>query len=425
VTPLRILLVDDDAFQLRLLTRQLEMQGQDQVHASTSGQQALTLLKEQPAGEQLIFLDLNMPGMDGVEFIRRLVDISYTGALVLVSGEDARILETAEHLARAHRLHVLGHLSKPVQSENLKTLLERWRKAAPAASGKVAKRYGAEEVRRAIAGGELENYYQPKVEVVSGALSGVEALVRWRHPADGMVFPDSFIGVAEENGLIDDLTRVVLIAALEQSRRWRDEGLPMRVAINVSMHNLARLEFADFVLSQVVRCGVAAEDLILEVTESRLMTNILAPLDILTRLRLRRVGLSIDDFGTGHSSLSQLRQIPFDELKIDRSFVHGAGKDKTRRAIFSASLGMARQLGMKTVAEGVEDLADWEFLRQQGCDLAQGYFIARPMPAGELRAWLAGWEVRHPAFIDAAPADPTHTASQHFAGIESKGPIGG
>jgi len=144
-----------------------------------------------------------------------------------------------------------------------------------------------------------------------------------------------------------------------------------------------------------VRSGVAANDLILEVTESRLMSDVLAPLDILTRLRLKHISLSIDDFGTGHSSLMQLRDIPFDELKIDHSFVHGAGQDKTRRAIFTASLGMARQLGMKTVAEGVEDRADWNFLRQQGCDLAQGYFIAEPMPAGELHDWLNDWETRH------------------------------
>lgn len=389
-----ILLVDDEAFQLQLLSRQLAILGRDQVQVCTSGQQALTLLEKQPVGEQLIFLDLNMPDMDGVEFIRHLVDISYAGALVLVSGEDERILETAVRLARAHQLLVLGHLSKPVQSGSLKMLLDRWRKAVPAASGKVAKRYGAEEVRRAIAGGELVNHYQPKVNVASGALNGVETLVRWQHPADGLVQPDDFISLAEENGLIDDLTRVVLIAALEQSRRWRDEGLTLRVAVNVSMHNLARLEFADFVLGEVVRCGMAAEDLILEVTESCLMTDVLAPLDILTRLRLKRISLSIDDFGTGHSSLAQLRDIPFDELKIDQSFVHGASQDKTRQAIFSASLGIARQLGMTTVAEGVEDRADWNFLRQQGCDLAQGYFIACPMPAGELRSWLADWDAR-------------------------------
>ncbi len=393
--PAYILLVDDDVFQLQLLTHQLAILGQGQVHACTSGQEALNLLDGQPVGEQLIFLDLNMPGMDGVEFIRRLVDIPYTGALILVSGEDARILETAEHLARAHHLLVLGSLSKPVQPDNLEELLKLWHKAVPEAMHKTSKRYGVDEVRHAIVSGELVNFYQPKVEIESGTLSGVEALVRWQHPVDGLVFPDVFIGIAEENGLIDELTRVVLIAALEQSRQWSNEGLMLRMAVNVSMHNLARLDFADFVLAEVTRCGVAAEDLILEVTESRLMTDVLAPLDILTRLRMKRISLSIDDFGTGHSSLSQLREIPFDELKIDQSFVHGAGQDTTRRAIFSASLGIARELGMKTVAEGVEDREDWDFLFQQGCDLAQGYFISRPIPAAKLHAWQVDWEARH------------------------------
>jgi PAS domain S-box-containing protein len=394
VEPANVLLVDDDVFQLQLLARQLAVLGLEQVAACASGQEALNRLDAQPVGEQLILLDLNMPGMDGVEFIRQLVERQYTGALVLVSGEDTRILETAERLARAHHLTVLGHLNKPVQFEFLEALLNSWHSTSPTAAGKVARRYDTKEVRRAINGGELVNYYQPKVDVVSGALTGIETLVRWQHPDDGLVLPEDFIGIAEESGLIDDLTHVVLAEALRQTRYWLDQGLMLRVAVNVSMHNLARLEFAEFVLGEVVRSGVAAENLILEVTESHLMTDVLAPLDIITRLRLKHVSLSIDDFGTGHSSLSQLRDIPFDELKIDRSFVHGASQDKTRRAIFTASLGMARQLGMKTVAEGVEDRTDWDFLRQQGCDLAQGYFIARPMPGDQLPAWLADWETR-------------------------------
>lgn len=399
MTPPHILLVDDEVFQLQLLSRQLAVLGLGQVDACTSGQQALTLLEAQPVGEYLIFLDLNMPGMDGVEFVRRLMDLPYSGALVLVSGEDERILDTVERLARAHRLNVLGHMNKPVQIESLESLLDAWRRKASKTAGQAPKHYGAEEVRRAIVGGELVNYYQPKVDVASGTLTGVETLVRWRHPDDGLVFPDQFIDVAEEHGLIDELTRVVLAKALGQTRRWQNEGLKLRVAVNVSMRNLARLDFAEFVLSELVRSGVAANDLILEVTESRLMTDVLAPLDILTRLRLKHISLSIDDFGTGHSSLSRLRDIPFDELKIDRSFVHDAGKDKTRDAIFGASLGVARQLGMKTVAEGVEDRADWNYVRQQSCDLAQGYFIAQAMPAEELHAWLVGWEARYPELI--------------------------
>jgi EAL domain-containing protein (putative c-di-GMP-specific phosphodiesterase class I) len=148
---------------------------------------------------------------------------------------------------------------------------------------------------------------------------------------------------------------------------------------------------------------VPAEDLILEVTESRLIRHMLEPLEILTRLRLKHIGLSIDDFGTGHSSLAQLRDIPFNELKIDRSFVHSADRDNTKHAILAGSLGMAKQLGITSVAEGVEDLADWHFLRQQGCDLAQGYFVAKPMPAENLRAWHDDWQVRCRLLLENVP----------------------
>lgn len=209
------------------------------------------------------------------------------------------------------------------------------------------------------------------------------------------MFPDQFIAMAEEHGLIDALTGVVLTGALRQARLWQDAGLSLHVAVNVSMDNLAALEFTDFVVREVGKAGVPLTSLVLEVTESRLMKDSLGPLDILARLRLKRIGLSIDDFGTGHSSLAQLRDIPFDELKVDRSFVHGAYRDASLRAIVEASLGMARQLGMKTVAEGVEEQADWDFLRAAGCDLAQGYFIAKPMPAADLAGWIADWDA-HP-----------------------------
>jgi EAL domain-containing protein (putative c-di-GMP-specific phosphodiesterase class I) len=213
-----------------------------------------------------------------------------------------------------------------------------------------------------------------------------------------MVPPDQFIGIAERYGLIDRLTEVVLTGALAQSRLWRDAGLTLRVAVNLSMDNLVNLSFLDYVVELALKAGVLPLQIVLEVTESRLMLDQRVPLEILTRLRLNRFRLSIDDFGTGNSSLAQLRDIPFDELKIDQSFVHGAWDNETQRAIFDASLGLARQLKMESVAEGVEDRADWNFVSQRGCDMAQGYFIAEPMPAEDLPAWLADWEERRAQF---------------------------
>ena len=390
---IRVLLLDDEPFILKLMGRIVVNLGFKHVTLCTSGADALRYVDSPDSAPQLILCDLNMPEMDGVEFLRRLVEHGYADSLILISGEDKRALQASEKLAHAHGITVLGTLQKPVTPQGLDELVARW---APARRElqRSRKTYTPDSVRNAIAGGELVNYFQPQVEVATGKLVGVESLVRWLHPQDGMVPPDQFIGIAEEHGLIDALTRVVIVDALAQLRLWRDMGLVQRIAINVSMDNLSSLDFVDFVTDQVAAAGIASQDIVLEITESRLMQDLRAPLEILTRLRLKRLRLSIDDFGTGHSSLAQLRDVPFDELKIDRSFVHGASTQDTARAIYGASLGLAKQLGMDTVAEGVEKRADWDLLRQTQCALAQGYFIGRPMPANALPNWALRWSER-------------------------------
>jgi EAL domain-containing protein (putative c-di-GMP-specific phosphodiesterase class I)/FixJ family two-component response regulator len=395
----RILVLDDEPFMLKLLAHMLVGLGFTAVATCESGAAALKLI-DSVDPPNLILLDLNMPEMDGIEFIRKLVEHHYTGSLILASGEDERVLQMAERLIKAHHIAVLGHLKKPVSVARLAMAVEKWRPT----NGQHASRkyYSADELRAAIANDELVNYYQPKVNVTTGAVVGAETLVRWRHPTDGMVFPDQFIGVAEEHGLIDDLTRVVLISAMVQTRSWQQSGLHLKVAINISMDNLSSVDFADFVAGAAFATGVAPQDIVLELTESRLMLDQRAPLEILTRLRLKRFRLSIDDFGTGHSSLTQLRDIPFDELKIDRSFVHGAWDDETALAMYYVSMALGEQLGMEVVAEGVEDNEDWELVKRTGCDMAQGYFIARPMPAADLGGWIAARNNQAQASLTAA-----------------------
>ena len=390
----RVLVLDDEPFMLKLLGHMLAAQGYTQVTTCDSGHVALDCIDSPNGAPDLILADLNMPQMDGIEFVRKLVERHYAGSLILVSGEDERVLQSAEKLVQAHRVTVLGRLHKPPTPKGLAALLKKWSPPSQAGPRAARKSYGADEVRAAITNGELVNYYQPKVAAATGKVVGVEALVRWRHPVDGMVLPDQFIGVAEEHGLIDDLTRVVLTSALAQLKAWLAAGLALRVAVNVSMDNLASLDFLDFVVGQAATAGVSPKHVVLEVTESRLMNDLRASLEILTRLRLKRFGLSIDDFGTGHSSLAQLHNIPFDELKVDQSFVHGAWSDATARAIYEASLSLAKQLHMDVVAEGVEDRADFNFVVRSGCQMAQGYFIAKPMPAADLRQWMEDWHER-------------------------------
>ncbi|NGZ86312.1 EAL domain-containing response regulator [Duganella aceris] len=398
---LHILLLDDEPFMLKLLGRMLARQGCANITLAEGGAAGLAVVHGDSPPD-LILCDLNMPEMDGIEFIRRLVEHNYRGSLILVSGEDSRMLQAASQLALAHGLRLLGHLAKPVLPDQLAQLLDKWCDARwrslslSAASGAGGASqpapYTKEELAAALRDGQLMNYYQPKVSIASGRMVGVEALVRWQHPRDGIVYPDNFIPLAEESGLIDQLTRVVFSSAMKHARTWHEGGLDLSMSVNVSMDNLHSLGFVDFIVAEAAAAEVAPRKIILEVTESRLMQDLRTPLEVLARLRLRRFRLSVDDFGTGYSSLVQLRDIPFDELKIDRSFVHGAGEDPTKRAICSASIGLARQMGLDAVAEGVEDSADWRFLQAIGCDLAQGYFIARPMPADAVLAWAAHWQ---------------------------------
>lgn len=392
---IKILVLDDDPFTLKLLSRMLENLGYSAVSTRDNGRAALELVDSSSSNPDLILLDLNMPEMDGVEFVRHLVEHRYTGSLILFSGEDEQMLLAAEKLVRAHKIPVLGHLRKPVKPEGLATLIEKWAPSNQDYTQAANLIHSAEDLRAAIANSELVNYYQPKVSIASGRVVGVETLVRWNHPRDGMVLPSRFIGVAESHGLIKDLTRTVLTGALAQLKSWQQAGLSLQLSVNISIDSLAALDFVDFITKLMAEAGVPPQEVVLEVAESWIpMNDLRAPLETLTRLRLKRFRLSIDEFGTGYSSLAQLRGIPFDELKIDRSFVHHASTDKKVRVKYDACLDMARQLDMEVVAVGVEEVNDWDMLRSTGCDLAQGYFIAKPMPAADLPGWIQAWEAR-------------------------------
>ncbi|MCP5244035.1 EAL domain-containing response regulator [Nitrosomonas sp.] len=393
---IKILLVDDDTFMLKILTKMLNNLGYASVSACDNGTDALTRIGQADTRPDLILLDLNMPNMDGIEFVRYLVERHFPGSLILVSGEDERMLKTAEKLVHAHQIPMLGYLHKPVSPDKLSEIINKWtppEKQLQQESEKKA--YNAPALKSAISNRELVNFYQPKVAVATGKVIGAETLVRWQHPTDGLVMPGQFIGIAEQNGLINDLTCLVLEQALLQARIWQENGIVLRVATNVSMDNLTSLDFQDLVVNLAIENGLSPQNIVLEVTESQLMdTDSRVPLEILTRLRLKRFHLSIDDFGTGHSSMAQLRDIPFDELKIDQSFVHRAWADETLRAMYDASLSMAKQLGMEVVAEGVADADDWAFLRRTGCDFAQGNFISKPLKAEDFEPWMQDWENR-------------------------------
>jgi EAL domain-containing protein (putative c-di-GMP-specific phosphodiesterase class I)/AmiR/NasT family two-component response regulator len=390
---MKTLVVDDDVFALRLLERQLRHAGHDDVEVQQDASAALRLLEQAPTSIDLVICDLHMPGVDGVEFLRHLTGTGYRGGVVLASGQDARVLESVRSLALAHGIHVLGAFVKPIDPAQLAQVLSR---ASSSRAAPVAARppLAVADLREALDNGALVNHYQPKVAMADGAVVGVEALVRLRHPLLGLVYPDRFVGVAEAHGCSDALTHAVITSALRDAVAWSDAGRPLQVAINLSMDNLLALDFPDTLDVWIAAAGVTPADLVLEVTESRLMHDPLAVLDVLNRLRLKGFRLAIDDFGTGHSSLAQLRDIPFQELKLDRGFVHRADCDPARMAIVESTLAMAHRLNMTVVAEGIEDVQDWDYLAGLGCDVAQGWHIARAMSAHEVVPWCAGWDAR-------------------------------
>lgn len=396
VRTVRILLVDDEPFTLKMLTQMLARLGHRSVVACESGDRALQELSRPGAAFDILFLDVNMPGMDGVEFIRRLGESDFSGSIVLVSGETDRLLESVQRLIEARRLQSLGTLQKPVSLDDLHRTIERLPThiSLDIAPRPPRRNVSPDELHNAIANNEFVNHYQPQIALSTGAVIGVEALVRWQQPDGALLYPDQFLAVAERDGLIGIITRTVMVAAMKQARAWRLAGYDLNVAINVSMNDLAVLDFPDEAAAMAEYAGVEPRTITLEVTETQVMSQLSTVLDVLTRLRLKRFRLSIDDFGTGHSSLAQLRDLPFDELKVDRGFVHDASRQSTLRAICSASLRMAQQLQMAVVAEGIETAEDLQLLRSLGCEMGQGYYIARPMPSADVADWIRKWELQ-------------------------------
>ena len=246
----------------------------------------------------------------------------------------------------------------------------------------------AGELRRAIELDELVVYYQPKADLATGRIVGVEALVRWQHPTRGFIPPDQFVPIAERTGLIKPLSRHVLTTALRQCRDWAASGLDLHVAVNLTIPDLLDLELPDRIAALLDETGVPPERLELEITESTILADPTGVRTILDRLNALGLSLAIDDFGTGYSSLAYLKRLPVSAIKIDRSFVMDMLESDSDAAIVRSTVDLARNLGLRVVAEGVETEAAWELLRDQGCTLAQGYLIGKPMPAQELRALL-------------------------------------
>jgi len=339
----------------------------------------------------LILVDLVMPDMDGVELLRLLAQQKCQAGIILMSGTGKRIIESAVQLAQALGLSIAGHLQKPFRITDLEKLLEQQVPSEEAPTARQDDRviFRRDELRRAVLHDEFVLHYQPQIDIMTGRVVGVEALVRWQHPERGLVFPDSFINRMEKLGIIDELSWIVLNRGMSEVSQFAGVNgeIPM-LSINESVYSLHNLKFPDILASLAERHSMPPDRLTIEITESGLIKELSNTLDILTRLRMKGFKLSIDDFGTGYAMMQQLKVIPATELKIDRSFISDMHKNERDRVIVQKTIEMGHDLGIHVIAEGVENKDQLDFLHLKGCDSAQGYFFSRPLPPNEFVAWL-------------------------------------
>jgi EAL domain-containing protein (putative c-di-GMP-specific phosphodiesterase class I)/CheY-like chemotaxis protein len=333
----------------------------------------------------IIVMDLQMPDIDGIELLRELAAQDCEAQIVLISGMDSRVLSTAERLGKSLGLKMLGVLCKPIMLEDLEATLEK------AASN--VRSISESDLTLALELGQIQVYYQPKARRIGSGwrVDAAEALVRWRHPKYGLILPNEFIPLAESSGVIGPLTDFVFREVARQIGIWQEEGHSFKVAVNCSAVLIDDLHFPDRLAGFMKEFDVDPAMVVVELTESAAMMDPQLTMDILARLRLKNFGLSVDDFGTGFSSLAQLYRMPFNELKIDSSFVGEMVKDAEAQTIVETLVVMAKKLGMQVCAEGVESSEALALLGEMNCDSVQGFLISPAVPAHRFLKVAPAW----------------------------------
>lgn len=392
----RLLVVDDDLVQRTIIGKVGSRLGYDTAIAS-SFERAAELLRAEAF--DVMTLDLSLGKRDGVELLRLAADLGLnTMPIVIISGCDERILNTTRRMGQALNLSLTSCLTKPLDLDRLReALLMPASGPETSPSSAVEPVIDRERIVAALESNEFFVEFQPKISLETNRVIGAEALARWRMPEFGILSPAIFIPIVERLGLMPDLTNRILTLAIADSRKLIEQQPGFTIAVNVSGSLLTDLMLPQQIESILRENEVAAELLIVEVTESVAMSDVDRAMDILVRLRIKGVGAAIDDFGTGFSSLAALARLPFNELKIDQSFVKGCEADDDLVKIVEASVGLARAFRMKVVAEGIDNPRTLARVRQAGCDLGQGYLFAPSLRLERIARWMAQYESRRAA----------------------------
>jgi EAL domain-containing protein (putative c-di-GMP-specific phosphodiesterase class I) len=389
----QLLIIDDERPICDLIADVAEAFGY-RAFTATSYDEARAILEN--TFPTLIFVDLMLPDVDGIEIVRHIGAGNCDAKIVMMSGVNHKILASAIRVAVNQGLNVLGYLTKPFSVRDVRNLLETGRRQNVMPS--------VEELSAAIEAEELCLFYQPKVQLdpqQTMSVTGAEALLRWKHPEYGLITPDRILPVAEANDLMGPLTDFVIKTAIEQLRAWKNEGVDVVVSVNMPPNLLTDRNLPDRLAVMMAEAQLDPGQLCLEMTENVPISDYIDAAEILTRFRLKGFGLSLDDFGTGHSSLIQLHQMPFSELKIDRSFITEIDGNPDAQIIVRAIVDLAKNLELTVCAEGVETAGCLRYLRNIGCHQVQGFYFGRPTPgeafAELVRRWYKGSERQEPS----------------------------
>jgi EAL domain-containing protein (putative c-di-GMP-specific phosphodiesterase class I)/CheY-like chemotaxis protein len=390
---LHFLVAEAEPVQRRALIEALGQLGASRVTDVPDGPSALrTLQASFTPRVDVAIIDLALGGMDGLELLRAIAALKSTVRLIVVGAQPASVLFSVETLAQAYGVDLLGTIPKPVSSAKLKSLLDNFQPPARPRAPQKSPVFSFAEVGVGLQQRQFEPFFQPKIELATGQVKGLETFARWRHPEHGVLGPGSFIDALEQNNRVDFLDWTMIELSVERCRQYHDQGIPISISLNLAPETLANPNFLRQVSSCMKRHGVMPDYLTFEITEGSILKFDADFIERLVRLRMMGFGLAIDDYGTGRSNLQLLARIPFSELKIDRSFVDGASKKRPLGTVLKSCLGLAHSLDRMSVAVGVETRQDWDFLQALGCTYAQGYHIANPMEAEAFPGWLEDWQ---------------------------------
>ncbi len=384
---LAVLVIEDHAFQRGVLVRLLKSLGVSRVLEAEDGGSALALVRANRDSLALIISDVDMPEMDGLEFLRRLAKEAPLTPVALHSALDRALLKSIEAMSAEYGLELVGTLEKPATEEALLDLLHTVVQRNSMIE-RVEPPANESEVAFALSRHEFEPWFQPKIDLRTGRACGAEVLVRWCRLHAQPLPPDRFLSVIVASGLMRKMTLGLATQSAQYLRELGPSGASFTLSLNVCPTLLDDPDFADALVRSLLDAGAKPDEVVLEITETAASRNQGAALENLARLRMRGFDLSVDDFGTGFSSLAQLVRAPFSELKIDRSFVSRIASDSAARTLVESVIAMARRLGLRTVAEGIETEQQHEILLALDCDMGQGYLFAKPMPVNDWLTWM-------------------------------------